>query len=146
MRCAGGVVERKGKGMMGVTGRQEEEVTTDFNILRWRLETKRKSLMEELERLKTNVSPWQGFYRVEEEANEILEIDNREAIKKRKKDLLTEVEHALHKFDSGTYGVCDNCGHAIDPARLEALPQVSLCFSCKEHQIKNTGVGSKVNG
>ena len=34
---------------------------------------------------------------------------------------LTEVEHALEKFDAGTYGVCEICGAPIPEARLEAL-------------------------
>ncbi|MBA7707673.1 RNA polymerase-binding transcription factor DksA [subsurface metagenome] len=35
------------------------------------------------------------------------------------------------KCDEGTYGLCDACGQPIDPARLEALPEASLCLSCK---------------
>jgi len=88
-----------------VTGGQDEEVTTDINLLHRRLETERKRLMQELEGLKTK------------HATEISG-----ALEKLTKDLLAEVEHTLHKFDQGTYGVCDFCGHSIDPARLEALP------------------------
>ena len=47
------------------------------------------------------------------------------------------VEHALRKFEEGTYGLCDSCGQPIDPARLEALPQASLCLSCKAKQAKD---------
>ena len=50
---------------------------------------------------------------------------------------LVGVEHALRKFEEGTYGKCDNCGKAIDPARLEALPQASLCMDCKALLAKN---------
>ena len=46
------------------------------------------------------------------------------------------MEHALAKFEKGTYGLCDNCGQFIDPARLEALPQASLCLSCKAREKK----------
>ncbi len=37
-------------------------------------------------------------------------------------DQLDEVEHALEKFDSGTYGVCETSGEPIPEARLEAMP------------------------
>ena len=37
-------------------------------------------------------------------------------------ETLTEVEHALEKFDGGTYGVCEVCGTEIPEARLEAKP------------------------
>ncbi|MBA7610741.1 RNA polymerase-binding transcription factor DksA [subsurface metagenome] len=93
--------------------------------------------MEEFERLKTNVraerregSP---FGKREEEATESFELEKRLALEKGIKDRLAEVEHALHKFENGTYGLCDACGQPIDPARLEALPQASLCLSCKTH-------------
>jgi DnaK suppressor protein len=38
-----------------------------------------------------------------------------------------EVERALAKLDDGTYGVCDDCGEAIAPERLEAIPWTALC-------------------
>ncbi|MGH2486990.1 MAG: TraR/DksA family transcriptional regulator [Ktedonobacterales bacterium] len=36
---------------------------------------------------------------------------------------LTDVEHALAKFDLGTYGVCEMGGEPIPLARLRALPE-----------------------
>jgi RNA polymerase-binding transcription factor DksA len=35
---------------------------------------------------------------------------------------LAEVDHALAKFDAGTYGICERCGHPIPLARLRILP------------------------
>ena len=35
---------------------------------------------------------------------------------------LAEIEAALHRIDDGTYGIDENTGEPIDPARLEALP------------------------
>ena len=106
-------------------------MTTDFNLLRQPLETEREHLIEELEQLKAGVH--QGGERRQEKplgddeaATEYLELDKYLALQKRITDRLTEVEHALHKFDEGTYGLCDNCGQPIDPARLEALPEASL--------------------
>ncbi len=45
-------------------------------------------------------------------------------------DSLREVEHALSKFDSDTYGVCEGCGQPIAEARLEARPEARLCINC----------------
>ena len=42
-----------------------------------------------------------------------------------------EIDHALQKIASGTYGVCERCGQAIPKARLKALPYARLCVSCK---------------
>ncbi len=43
---------------------------------------------------------------------------------------LKEVEHALEKFDTDTYGVCEGCGKPIAEARLEARPEARLCIDC----------------
>jgi DnaK suppressor protein len=43
---------------------------------------------------------------------------------------LREVEHALSKFDTDAYGVCENCDRPIAPARLEARPEARLCIDC----------------
>ena len=116
-------------------------MTTEFNLLRRRLETERKRLMEEFEQLKTNVRPERRegspFGKREEEATETIELEKRLALEKQIRGHLAEVEHALRKFENGTYGLCDVCGQTIDPARLEALPQANLCLSCKAHQGKN---------
>ena len=118
-------------------------MTTDFNLLRSRLEGERKRLIEELEQLKAGVRPAEErregspFGKREEEATETFELERRLALEKRITDQMADVEHALQKFEKGTYGLCDNCGQPIDPARLEALPQANLCLSCKALQAKN---------
>jgi DnaK suppressor protein len=43
---------------------------------------------------------------------------------------LREVEHALEKFGTDRYGVCESCGRPIAPARLEARPEARLCIDC----------------
>jgi len=118
-------------------------MTVDFNILRSRLEMEHKRLVEELEQLKADARPAEDrregspFGKREEEANEALELERRVSLERRIRDSLAEVEHALHKFEDESYGLCDNCGQPIDPARLEALPQASLCLNCKSLQAKN---------
>jgi DnaK suppressor protein len=44
------------------------------------------------------------------------------------RDQLEEVEHALAKFDAGTFGVCEVCGSAIAEPRLEAMPATRFCI------------------
>jgi len=112
-------------------------MTIGFNLLRSRLESERKRLLGELEQLKSTVRPaderreGSPFGKREEEATESFELEKRLTLEKRIRGQLAEVEHALQKFEDGTYGQCDNCGQPIDPARLEALPQASLCLNCK---------------
>jgi DnaK suppressor protein len=40
---------------------------------------------------------------------------------------LAEVDAAVDRLAAGTYGRCDACGGAIDPARLEARPTATTC-------------------
>ena len=114
-------------------------MTTDFNLLRCHLETERESLLEELKTTALVAARREGSLYSEqgELATEIVEAQKGLILEKRVRDQLAEVEHALHKFDHGTYGLCDICGQPIEPARLEALPQANLCLSCKAHQAKN---------
>lgn len=44
---------------------------------------------------------------------------------------LESIDRALELARKGTYGVCQNCGAEIDPARLEILPQATLCLKCQ---------------
>lgn len=46
--------------------------------------------------------------------------------------MLAQVEEALARIESGTYGICQRCGGSIDHARLRALPYAKLCIRCKE--------------
>ena len=116
---------------------------TNYSILRSRLEAERKRLMEELEQMEASANPTDErregspFGKREEEATEALELEKRLILEKRIKEQIVGVEHALHKFEEGTYGFCDNCGQPIDPARLEAIPEASLCIKCKAQQAKN---------
>ena len=45
---------------------------------------------------------------------------------------LRDVEHALSKFERGTYGSCERCGGPIAVERLEAIPWARLCITCKQ--------------
>ncbi len=120
---------------------KEEEVSNNFKQHRTRLENEQKRLREELDQLENAARPiderreGSPFGKREEEATESLELERRLALEKQVTSQITEVEHALHKFEEGTYGLCDSCGQPIAPDRLEALPQAGLCLDCK---AKNT--------
>ena len=48
--------------------------------------------------------------------------------------ILQAIEEALGRIESGTYGVCRDCGQTIAHARLEAIPWTRVCITCKEKQ------------
>jgi RNA polymerase-binding protein DksA len=45
-------------------------------------------------------------------------------------ETLIEVEKALSKLDSGTYGMCESCSKPIGEDRLEAMPATRFCIDC----------------
>lgn len=46
--------------------------------------------------------------------------------------MLLQVEDALNRLEVGTYGRCTNCGNAINPLRLDAVPWARFCIDCQE--------------
>jgi DnaK suppressor protein len=55
-------------------------------------------------------------------------------IRERERQLVSKIDYALSKIDDGSFGICDECGEAIAPGRLEARPVTTLCIKCKEEQ------------
>ncbi len=116
-------------------------MTTDFSQLRSQLESKREHLMEELGQLETRIREMveqqeRKSFGSDDGVVDGLELDNYLARQKQTIDCLSEVEYALRKFEQGTYGLCESCAQQINPDRLEALPQASLCLNCKSGKEK----------
>lgn len=44
---------------------------------------------------------------------------------------LAQIDAALNRIASGTYGRCADCGSPIPSARLQATPQVLRCIGCQ---------------
>jgi len=115
----------------------------DYSQLYERLRAEQERLRSELQQLKAEEKSadeqreGSPFGKREESATEVFEREKRLTLEKRLTSALAEVEHALRKYETGTYGLCDVCGRAIEPARLEALPQANLCLECKARQTKN---------
>src|SRR5262245_41878740 len=43
-----------------------------------------------------------------------------------------KLAEALQRLRGGEYGLCEECGEAIAPARLRALPEVTTCVRCQD--------------
>jgi DnaK suppressor protein len=116
----------------------------EFAELYEMLKKEKAELLEKLEQLRTLGQPsaerkeGSPFGKREEGADEASELEKRLALEERLGESLNEVEHALQKYEAGTYGLCDSCGQAIEQARLEAIPQASLCLSCKAQQANES--------
>ena len=92
-----------------------------------------KSLRAEADSLVEEMEP--GDVQFDEESGEggTVAVDRERdlALSAQALDAVEEIDHALAKIASGTYGVCENCGTLIPKNRLEALPFARLCIACK---------------
>ncbi len=46
-------------------------------------------------------------------------------------DEISGIQAALSRVDSGTYGLCVDCGEAIGFQRLKAYPSANRCLQCQ---------------
>jgi DnaK suppressor protein len=122
---------------------RDEEMAVTFDELRQRLKDEREKLVRQMEQSRAS-APAVGdakegspYGKKEEGASEAFEMEKRLALEKRLVGTLAEVEHALRKFEQGTYGTCDTCGRPIELERLEVLPQANLCLNCMAQHSKN---------
>jgi RNA polymerase-binding transcription factor len=101
-----------------------------------------RMLEDESARLKTQLE--HGVSRINEhvgygnhmadDATEAFEQARDFSVRARLEDTQLEVQHALSKFELGTYGICEDCKTAIDWARLEAKPEARLCIKCQQRR------------
>jgi len=54
------------------------------------------------------------------------------ALSDTERQILIEIDDALQRMDSGTYGSCAHCSTEITKARLRALPWAKYCIDCQE--------------
>lgn len=52
------------------------------------------------------------------------------ALYQRMREKVDSLRAALARIAAGTYGICQRCGARIDRARLEIVPDASLCIKC----------------
>ena len=57
--------------------------------------------------------------------------DRNLAINSVERNMLDQIEAAIARITTGSYGTCEQCGRPINPERLEALPYATLCIACQ---------------
>ena len=48
------------------------------------------------------------------------------------KQVVGQINSALHRMETGDYGICVECGAEISEGRLEIVPYAALCIKCAE--------------
>ena len=108
----------------------EKQLLYERDQLRFKLSYLRRMLYEETER---------------EDEDGYLE---RTSTVSRTQDLerqLQEINRALERMERGVYGLCEQCGTPINPARLEFMPETSLCVTCKAAQERYLKANNQVS-
>ena len=78
-----------------------------------------------------------------DEAAQHLRSDLEVAQEQRDVDEMAQVETALHRLESGTYGACTDCGKRIALARLHVQPAAQRCAPCQtiyEQALNRSGL------
>lgn len=112
--------------------RPNPKATLPVAELRAKLLQRRRALFEQVIRaeddlrwLDTNVEPESEEEGQEENLARLLaRLDDRG------KQEIEAIDAALVRIATGSYGRCQVCGEPIGLARLQALPQASMCLSC----------------
>ncbi|MCX7805313.1 MAG: TraR/DksA C4-type zinc finger protein [Planctomycetota bacterium] len=107
--------------------------------LREMLLEKRRALLDAIESLSQDSAASKetaGTSRIPGEnadaASESLDMDTLMLSMESEDEFLRKVDAALAKIESGTYGICEECGKAVGDARLEALPFAPPCLACQK--------------
>ena len=69
-----------------------------------------------------------------DEGSDAQEQENDLAVRANVEVMLNEIQHALTKFDDGTYGICEDTHEPIAEARLEALPYARYTVKAQERR------------
>jgi DnaK suppressor protein len=104
--------------------------------------TARKRLEQTRDDLDRSIMVLQGDRPLEERSAEypqdpadagsnLSESERVEAVLSVAKQQLAEVLDALHRIDTGAYGVCADCGKEVPEGRLEAKPEAARCVACQ---------------
>lgn len=119
----------------------------DINIYKNKLEEEKKVLLEELNSIgKVDKNgDWEAAPEGEMSSQEVQDeadmADKAEDYEKRSSILnslekrLGDINNALEKIESNTYGGCEICGEVIEEDRLEVNPSAKTCKVCIDKKI-----------
>jgi RNA polymerase-binding transcription factor DksA len=73
-----------------------------------------------------------GDFGLGQGASTVYEWEMNLALRESAEAKIRSIKLALERLDQGKYGVCQVCGKAIDPDRLEILPHTTFCVRCAQ--------------
>lgn len=113
------------------------------------LETQRAELVRELQQLGRSAPGVAAEFQAivpeygdkeEDNAAEVAEFTGNLSLEHTLKRSLRDVDKALQRMGTGTYGMCVYCSKEIDERRLRARPESTSCVECKEKRLRRSVV------
>jgi len=101
----------------------------DLQKVEAKLNNKLKELEDRLAHVKKDMSKSHST----DSSEQAVERENDEVIEEigiETQASISDIRSALARISEGSYGACSSCGKAINPERLDALPEAVDCVSC----------------
>jgi len=75
-----------------------------------------------------------GDQHLADHASEMFDREVDESLEENAELIVREIDAALGRIDTGTYGICVRCGQQIPEERLAAVPYAVLCVPCRREE------------
>lgn len=131
-------VSRKTKARLEQAAPKLEQVQATANAVAENIQQILQTLLAEMQRLREEIAKHAQLAQdramsgndIGDDGLEIEQVSKNLALKKHLERLLAQIEAAVRRIEQGVYGLCERCGQAINPERLQALPYATTCLSC----------------
>ena len=116
-----------------------EEKNKNLKKIKNKLIAQKKFIISQLQKFAKKSKKVKGNYETkfqqignhqDENAIEVSDYESSLSVEHELEKELKDIESALKKTSENTYGICSNCGKQINPKRLEAMPEATLCIEC----------------
>ena len=114
-------------------GRKRSSINPRNAMFRRMLEEHRLALSEKVQTAIRDVRAEGDIHRAAEAEQFVDEVQDDIGITlvQMHSETLSKVDTAIRRLEQGVYGQCADCGNAIAPERLRALPFAVRCLSCQ---------------
>ena len=102
-----------------------------ISVYKEKLESKKSDLQSQIKGFKTVPDFGSDVDHFEEEAEEAEAYSTNLGVSSALNERLQDVERALDKITSGTFGTCEGCNGQIEKEILDIDPESRLCKACK---------------
>jgi DnaK suppressor protein len=110
--------------------------TTDIEVMRKQLKTKRNEVLEGVSRAREmgSVETESGAPDIADRATSAFQREFSFALSENEGKLLRMIDDAIARLDNGRFGLCVHCEQPIEKQRLHAIPWARHCIACQELQ------------